>query len=954
VFVYYLADAFTAVFSACISACGNTWKRRRGLRFCFAFIACLMMYSEARACDQDELKYQFDIEVMTASKSLQTIAMQTATPLLVSLDLVGSVQTNAVKGTYSLCFVLNQLLDGTGLVALIKNDGVITVEKSPAKKREETSVVNQKDKTALLSSVSAFIVALFGSASTEAYAAQADSNEMMFEEIVVTAQKREQTLQDVPVAVSVVSGAVIENQALVNLSEALELVPNIDVVERQSGAQVVMRGIARSSVAVLVDGIAQGSGLSTFDSPLADVKRIEVLRGPQGSIYGRNAAGGIINYITNEPGQEFEANLSAGIGNDGFYQVSGLINAPVVEDKVALRVNGYYSHEGGYVDNVLTGENLEKTDRYGFRAQVLFTPTTDFSVRLSAQYNRENSNGRLFYFSDGPEIVNFWSETLDNVRGTTTPRVATDPFSGEVTMDGSGRRKNREYQLHAHVSWEQDWGTLMSITSYQDGTEGNRGAAFESDYGPLDILTNRYSFAFTDFTQEFRLVSNTDGKFEYLAGLYYQRTTEDERSDLLTGVDGSYILSAQISQALAAGVNASLGFPVLPDACDRVNVVPGGCPVFFDPNVFAPGTPLVSETDGNTLDTYAAFGNFTYKFNDKFHINGGARLSRVVENNTELSIPAVYNLQAATFAPFAPFAAFIPSEFGLFPGIDADREYKKTDWSGTLKASYFASDNTTAYASVTRGFRPGSIITIRTANVLENDEVDPEIIWSYEAGLKTSFLENRLLLNAAAFYVDYTNFRTFIFNDRGNVPSDGGALRNIGFEVDMIARPAQYLTLRAAIGYTDAAYQQTDGADNTVQCYENQTEAEGCVDGNQVRTGRQAENAPHWSGNVGFEYRRPINSGDWQWFLSADMTFRSSIYRSSDFDPRSLSGSNQRVNARLGFQNEKYSVILWARNLTDERYVERGSPDTTALLPGSYIVTPNRPRTFGVTAKVVF
>ncbi|MBL4639136.1 MAG: TonB-dependent receptor, partial [Kordiimonadaceae bacterium] len=667
----------------------------------------------------------------------------------------------------------------------------------------------------------------------------ADNEDFTLEEIIVTAQKRAQSLQDVPIAVSAITSQTFDRQALLNLSEALELTPNIEVVENDSGANVILRGVSRGSVAILLDGVAQLGGATTFSSPITDIERVEVLRGPQGSIYGRNAAGGVINYITKAPSEEFEGSVKADFGNYGFSQYSGMLNVPVVEGKVSTRFNAFYEDRGGWVDNEFDGSKLESAEKYGFRGQILFTPNDNLSARFMVQYNNNKPSSHTAYYQTGSELMDFWVAHVNAGLGKNLPTIGNDAFSGTTNLDGGVSLSTKQTHAQAHLTWDDDWGTLLSITGY---TDRNRKADnLDTDASALDLLVLDKEVDNTDFSQEFRFVSNTDGKLEYVAGLYYERETSDVTEITRFGEDGDYIASSLFGNAFATGINSAIGVPLLPTD--------------FTP-LFTTGSFLGIwdyDEDHSVKKTYAAYINATYKLTEKLHLTAGGRLSRVNDVRSELGIPTVYNLQQLAGPELAPFAAFVPDAFTI-PGAAVQNVpipvYKKTDWSAAVKGTYFVSDDIMVYGSVSRGFTPGRVSALRVNSTdIQIDELEPEVIWNDEVGTKTSLMDNRLQLNGSLYFLNYSNFRTFTLVDNAFQPADGGTMHNYGFELEAIARPIQGLTLMASVGYTNATYKDVArGGENRTGCYLGQSEANGCIDGTQLRTGQQVEGSAKWNG----------------------------------------------------------------------------------------------------------
>ncbi|WP_338425233.1 TonB-dependent receptor [Sphingopyxis kveilinensis] len=561
-------------------------------------------------------------------------------------------------------------------------------------------------------------------------------------EIVVTAQKREQALIDVPQSVSVVSGATLEKQQAVTFQDFAKLIPGLQLEQSNPGeGRLVLRGVntggVASTVSTYIDETPFGSSSGQNNGAILagefdtfDVDRVEVLRGPQGTLYGASSLGGVLKFVTNRPDPEaFEARVRGTAettdGGDMSYMGQALINLPL-SDKAALRASGFYRSYGGYIDSVGTAgsdadKNINDSKSYGGRISVLFAPTENLSIRLTALLQD--------FDSDGGSTVEVDPSTLKPLYGGLTKSQYVPEFT-----------KVRYRLYNGSLDWDFGFAELLSSTSYaiqdvtlRDDLTTPYGAALglPSDIG-LAQMTN-----LTKWTQEVRLQSPVDDSFEWLVGGYYTH----EKGGIFQRIDLFEPGTLTID-------------PLLPDIADIFTT--------------------------STYEEYAAFGNATVHLGPRFDVTLGGRYSHnkqfVDQGGTGLLAP---------------------------PSLESTSSEDVFTWSGSAK--YKVSSNVALYARVAKGFRPGGPnllppnVPAGTPQTYSSDS-----LISYEAGIKAETADRSFSIDAAAFHIDWTDIQLFTVINNFGLNANGGKAKSDGFEFTATLRPTRGFVLSLNGAYTNA------------------------------------------------------------------------------------------------------------------------------------------------------
>jgi outer membrane receptor protein involved in Fe transport len=585
-------------------------------------------------------------------------------------------------------------------------------------------------------------------AQAPAFAAEESrQNTSIIEEIVVTAQKREQTLIDIPQAISVVSGATLETQQATNFTDYLKLVPGLQLNQGGPGeGRLVMRGVntggVASTVAVYMDETPFGSssglvngGVLAGDFDTFDVSRIEVLRGPQGTLYGASSMGGLLKFVTNAPdtgGYSAKGRVSVEDtkGGDLSYRTTAVVNVPLSET-VAVRASGFHRKEGGFIDSIGTGgsdveNDINDTKVYGGRASLLFKPNAAFDLRLTAMAQDIKANGSTVVESD--------PDTLKTLYGRPTLSQFIPSFS------------DIRYRVYNGVlNYDVGAATLTSSTSYTELKQTKRDDAtflsplLEAVFGEANELYLGQNTNNEKFTQEVRLVSNAGGMFEWLVGGFYT----DEKG--------------LIYQEYVA---------VQPGTLTELTTL-----------------PLLAELTLNSrYKEYAAFANATLHLSDRFDVDVGGRYS--------------HNKQAAD-----------QTAAGVLAGDAVISGLKSSDnvFTYSLAPKFKFDEHRSLYARVANGYRPGGP-NVLPPNAPANTPATyaPDKTVSYEAGFKGESADRRFSLDVAAYHIDWKGIQLLTVVNNFGINANGADADSNGVEFNATARLASGLTVSANGAYTDA------------------------------------------------------------------------------------------------------------------------------------------------------
>jgi iron complex outermembrane recepter protein len=764
--------------------------------------------------------------------------------------------------------------------------------------------------TLTASSIAAAAALVLAAGTAQAQEAAAEPDETL-EQIVVTAQKREQALAEIPMSITVLSGEALEQQHADNFQDLVSLVPGLSISSATRGVtRLTLRGINTGGVASTVgvyvadvpfgssSGLANGAILSgDFDT--FDLSRIEVLRGPQGTLYGASSLGGVLKYVP-EPAKtdaveaRFQGSLESVDNADPGYALTGAVNVPL-SDVFAVRATGFYRTDDGYIDsignnpvptltdpsvNVLEGtlveEGLNSVDTAGGRLQALFRPSDDFSVNLMAMMQDIDTGA--------PSTVDADPVTLEPLDGLVQSRYQEQSF-------------DIAYRVYSGtVDWDFGPAALQSITGYGTFEEDFQvDAAIAAGLTGGPPLSSLLTFLFDDpgtpeiaplisailpqvtstdkWTQEFRLVSPDSDTFEWLIGAYY---TDEE---------------SLIDQTILA-VEPGTQNPV-------------------------PGLPVLAIASiESTYEEIAVFANTTWHVTDRFELSVGARQSD--------------NEQTALQVTDGPLAG------GALVEIRGSSSESPFTWSFSPRFEF--DDRTSAYVRVATGFRPGGPNVLPPGAPAQLASYDSDELTSYEAGLKTESAGGLFSLDVAAFFLDWEDIQLFAIIDGFGVNANGGTAESKGLEFSASLLPAEGLTL------------SLNGAYTVAELTENTSDDVGGIDGDALPF------VPEWSFGLSASYEWPL-SGDSTAYVGGTAGYTGE--RPIGFDEREADGSVTEADGyttldlRAGLSYERWNFELYGKNLSDEEGITSvGTANTVAT--GIVDLGLIRPRTYGLSAGFEF
>lgn len=736
------------------------------------------------------------------------------------------------------------------------------------------------------------------------------------EAIIVTATRRAQTLIEVPQSVSVIGGATLEQQQAKSFIDYSQLVPGLNVTQDNPGqSRLILRGIntgsVGSTVAVYVDDVPFGASGSLSNGAILagdfdtfDLNRVEVLRGPQGTLYGSNSLGGVLRFITNEPStsrMEFrgQAGFEAVHGGDLGPLFNVMANVPL-GDNMAVRASGYYHKTPGYVDTVgRSGKNVDDTTSYGGRASLLFRPTDDLKIRLFALAQNIHANSPSSFAADPVTL-----QPVDPL---------TNQFSGDEKLryELIPEKHDIDYRVYAGtLDYDFGFAALTSVTSYstqkQDqlfdiSTNAARGLA-NLIYAPT--APNSVGLAFVNnasvkkFTQEVRLVSPKSTFFEWVAGVYY--THED------TGLDQAFLPFTISSQAF------------IPTAGT------------FGPFTF---TDFVTAEIQAKYKEIAGYVNGTFHFGPHFDLNLGGRYS----HNKQSSFQNVVQLGNGN-----------PTSGGSSQGV----------FTWNISPRYEFNDHTAIYARVAKGYRPGgpNFVPVGAPTGFPT-EFNADTLISYEAGLKTQSRDGVFALDVSGFYIDWKNILilTTVNTNAGpvGINANGRRARTYGAEGTATLRPLLGLDISANLAWT-RAYLRDDTTNGSG------LNLTGGLAGDKLPF------IPSLSGTLSADYRWDLSDGV-RASVGGNIHSQTSqkagfnaTYRAIYGKQISLRGYTT-VDLRAGLDFRQFTVQAYVRNLLDNNGAINASGFPTAIpanLGGTganqILVTTIRPRTIGLTVGARF
>lgn len=763
---------------------------------------------------------------------------------------------------------------------------------------------------------------LAGSASwTHGYAAESEApapvpagkaaaNASQLETVTVTTRRREESSQDVPTPMSVVSGQNLETQRVYRIQDLQQLVPSVNVAymhARQSSVSI--RGLGNNpasdglegSVGLYIDNVYLGRpGMAVFD--LMDIEQLEVLRGPQGTLFGKNTTAGVINISTRAPSFTPERSIETSVGEDGYFQTKGTISGPL-NDQLAGRFSAYRTRSDGDIKNEYDGHDLNGGSREGFRAQLLFKPNEDFNLRWIGDYNEEDSSaGTRVLYNTGPTIngVNLYESRAS--------------AAGATLVNGRHRKVNLDNDQHVTVhqggtSVEANWTlpsdfTLTSVSSYRFWNftpRNDDGLNVPASYNAgVSVEDKQYS-------QEFRLASPKGEFFDYVVGAYYFGSDLDNKSFAYYGPQ------ADIWNGTPAGALA---------------------------NVTSVGKGHIK------TDSFALFAQGTWHLSERLDFTAGVR-GTYEEKNASVS-------RNAPLGGVAVAGAAANARRGRAGAYDSgDLNQYSSSPSGLLNLSYRITDDVLGYATLSHGEKSGGVnLAVGSAPTAGADSllIGTERANNAELGFKSTLWDHRLQLNANVFWTQVNAYQTNAYDAANRVQylTNAGSVRSRGIEFESTVVPLRGLTLNFNGSYNDVSYLSYKDA----PCPPEISQAPGAPASCDL-SGHQVVGASKWIGNANGEYKWNLDNG-FEPYVTGSYAFRSKAVgtvEDSDYGQiPSYAVVNLSTGLRGDFNQGQWDVSLWLKNAFDKTYY------TTLWTGGNggYEGLLGTPRTLGVTGRYDF
>ncbi|MDF2637856.1 MAG: TonB-dependent receptor [Novosphingobium lindaniclasticum] len=785
-------------------------------------------------------------------------------------------------------------------------------------------------------------------------------------EIFVTARRRQESSQEVPLAISVVGGEHIDSTGSFNVGRLQQLTPTLQFYSSNPrNTAVNIRGLG-VPFGLTNDGIEQGVGIyvddvynsrvasATFD--FLDVAQIEVLRGPQGTLYGKNTTAGAINITTNQPTFDFEGKAEVSIGNYNFKQAKAAISGPLT-DKLAARLAISSTSRKGTIYNVVTGEHIQGQDNLGLRGQLLWKPTDNLDITLAGDFSAQDANccGSVYVRTGLTQrALNRQFEALAAAQGYAPP--SRNAFDRLTDLDTDLRAKNKIGGASLRVKWDLGEGSLTSISAWRfwDWDPSN-----DRDFTGLPIVALSQNPSQQDqYTQELRYNYSSD-KIDFVVGAFgfYQR------------------IDTQGTEAHGA---ASSRWNINPGSDTVVPPGSSGCgPTAAQQLACNPAT-LNGLTAYNTQylkNTSAAlFGQLSWHITPELTIQPGVRLN--YDKKEGYYLRQVFDSAGNPVLTTGPASAVKTAQLAIFTPQEISPEFSDWNFSYDFTASYKVAPDVLVYATYAKSFKSGGInqngVPTDTQNnpILAAATVKPEDVDHYELGIKSQFWDRRATLNLSIFRTDIKNYQANVNNGQFGVLrgylANAGAVRSQGVEADFSVRPSERFNLYANGAYTDATYRRFSDAPCPPELSGGTT-----VTGTQTPgaagvpnslspancniSGQRLPGVSKWSFSFGAEVNNPATlfGKEGEVYFGYDGSYRSNFSSNPSPSAYTWVDGYSLSNFRLGFRAESgFDIYGWVRNAFDQNYFDQlfVGPGNTGLIAG----LPGDPRTWGLTVRYGF
>lgn len=923
----------------------------RRARIVVGTIACVAAWLQpvATAAETGDREHDLRIDRQPLARALQEFAKQSGVQIIFFSSIAQGHEAPPLQGRFTTAAALEQMLHDSQLTFRQINDNTIEVclrtstacgskasNPSPAIEKDENASSGMKlaahDRR--LRRASTLSGALMSAA---AVTANAHSDQAGLEEVIVTAQKRVELLQDVPLAVTALSGDQLASAGVTDTAGITSLTPSLTFTEgaHPANKNLRIRGIGTAvfgqglepSVSVVVDGIVLARAAQGF-SDLADIERVEVLRGPQGTLFGKNSIGGVVNVLTKRPSTVFEANMDVTVAEDNEYRVRGSVSGPLSE-AFGARFSGYYNEVDGHIRNVTLNRDVNGHKDQGFRGKLEWDPTDRLNVLLMGEHRDSHTT-----CCSSPMI----SVASPLYAQLLLPVVAS--FNNRQEADNALTYSRTEQQTFSiEANYQLDAVTLTSLSAYQDFFVENAQPVDRLDTPvPLYVPFGNGWFDVNDgtldiqqFTQELRLTSPGGHAVNYVAGLYFLEMDLDRT------------FQRRVGSCASGGEPAQFGQPCV-------------VPQYRSQAGFRANT---------TTRNVAAFGQMDFALVGNLSALAGAR----------------FQYEQIAYDGTRPAERVVPEDLPLigFPPSRGNGRSDDTVLTGKLGLQYAFNDTAQAYLTWSTGYKGAGYEIEAAANFQDQEGIQPEKAKAWELGFKAQPFDGLLTLNSALFYAEYEDLQ--VQANRGNpdlgivrfATTNAGSATTAGAELEFIFRPLDGLSLSGGVTYLEtsvdidglncplsmqAAAPVITGAHPINLCYRPAATASSIQN---VRDG-SLPSSPQWRGNLTARYDFDVPGTRWSSFVQLAASAQSAMNFYIEQDPLTVHDRYTIVDASIGWhdQAERYRLTLFAKNLFDEHYVTwmgRASILSTATVTPDNLaaIRPKEAnRYFGATFGVSF
>jgi iron complex outermembrane recepter protein len=675
-----------------------------------------------------------------------------------------------------------------------------------------------------------------------------NKKETLFETIQITAQKREASIQSTPISVTAISGDVLDQMGITNMDDFQFFAPGLTITN-DSMAIVNIRGIGTTafgvatdpSSTIYIDGIYQPRPTTGYQD-MFDVERIELLRGPQGVLFGRNSVGGALNIISKAPTDDFEGSVGLTLGNYNKQTLTGTFSGGLTDNsrgRITLLKN---TRDGVYTD-MLSGDKYQNEDTFAGRGTLAIDLSDKLEMVLRADYNNDGGTGYV------GQRGGYTQDYVD--AGAAIPKDDYD-----IALDYKPKTDVEVWGVSSTVTWTGDDYTIKSISSYR---ESDFDQKLDADATEFNVFNINFLETSESFTQELQLSNTTPDGLDWITGLFYLKE------------DGG-----------------------------------GGIDLLFD-------GLAIEITEENVTEAYAAFGQMTYEVSPKLRATFGLRYS--YESKDYGFVTMVNGSLAEEGTPDDNWSA----------------------WTPRFALDYDLAEDVMIYASATNGFKSGGF------QIGDGTSFDQEDLWSYETGIKSTLLDNRLRANVGLFYYDYTNLQVVEYDDDTGISTttNAGEATIQGIEGEFVARVSDNLDVNLVVTYTDAQFDffpQGEGVDFK---------------------GNDLPNTPNLTYSLGAQYTSEIDNVGYLVFRG-DYAWRDSVYFKSNNEEKFQSDSYSLLNLRVSLMtfDDKWEVSLYGTNMLDERYANYITAgrnlDGGRTDDGNTSNTYGEPRQYGIKMRYNF